>query len=61
LRTASGTLNPGTKPLEKPVPPKFIAEYKEATAAAGIDRVWVAKDDGRRLDFILAGIGLEQK
>jgi hypothetical protein len=51
----------GAKHFETPVPPDFVAEDKEATVAAEIDKVWFAKEDGQRLGFILTSIGLKQE
>ena len=52
---------PGPHHFEKPVPSDWIDPHAEAIAAAEIDKVWVSKDDGARLGFILSRIGLVEK
>jgi hypothetical protein len=50
---ASGQLH-----FEKPVPPEWVTPEQDATVAAEIDKVWVSKEDGARLGFILTRIGI---
>ena len=50
----------GQKHYEKPIPAEWVEPGKEATLAAEIDKVYVAKNDGVRLGFILTRIGLTQ-
>jgi hypothetical protein len=51
---------PGAKVFEAPVPPKLLRESPEHTAAAEIDKVFIAKEDGARLGFILSRLGLQR-
>lgn len=52
--------SPGPQHFEKPVPPEWLQENKDAIAGAEIDKIWVSKDDGARFGFILSRIGLAQ-
>lgn len=52
---------PGMKHFEKSVPPEWIELHKDAIAGAEIDKVWISKEDGARLGFILYRIGLLEK
>lgn len=51
----------GVKHFEKAVPDGWVEADKEATVAAEIDKMYVAKEDGSRLGFILTSIGLKQE
>jgi len=51
----------GPQHFEKPVPPEWIRKDEQNTLAAEIDKIWVSKDDGSRLGFILTSIGLRQE
>jgi hypothetical protein len=53
--------SPGQKHFEKPVPPDWIEAHKDTIAGAEIDKVWVSKDDGARLGFLLMRIGLIER
>jgi hypothetical protein len=53
--------SPGAKHFEKPVPRDWIRPHQDAIAGAEIDQVWVSKDDGARLGFILSRIGLVER
>ena len=53
--------SPGDRHFTKPVPVEWVEKDKEATVAAEIDKLWVSKDDGSRLGFILTSIGLKQE
>jgi hypothetical protein len=46
--------------FEKPVPAAWVLVDKPNLLAAEIDKMWVSKEDGSRLGFILARIGLIQ-
>ena len=46
--------------FEKPVPAEWVAPDQDAILAAEIDKMWVSKEDGTRLGFILTRIGLTQ-
>jgi len=50
----------GVKHFEKPVPPEMLKASADNIFAVEIDKVWVAKDDGAQLGFILAGVGLSR-
>ena len=50
--------SPGSKHFEKPIPREWIQPHQDAIAGAEIDKVWLSKDDGERLGFILSRIGL---
>jgi hypothetical protein len=50
----------GVKHFEKPVPPEMLKASADNTFAIEIDKVWVAKDDGAQLGFILASVGLSR-
>jgi len=52
---------PGYKHFEKAIPPEWLETGKEVIAGAEIDKVWVSKDDGARLGFILTRIGLTDR
>lgn len=45
---------------EKAVPPEWIEPSKDTLLAANIDKVYLAKNDGAKLGFILVRIGLTQ-
>jgi hypothetical protein len=49
---------PGVKHFEKPVPADWVTPGQETIVAAEIDKVWVAKQDGARLGFIVVRMGL---
>ncbi len=51
---------PGAKVFDKPVPERLLKQMSENTLAAEIDKVWVSKDDGQKLGFILSRIGLQR-
>lgn len=51
----------GPHHFEKKVPADWVETNKEATVAAEIDKVWVSKDDGAKLGFLLTRIGLKQE
>ncbi|SRR5579883_3281814 len=51
----------GSQHFEKPVPPEWIKKDEQNTLAAEIDKMWISKDDGSRLGFILTSIGLQQE
>jgi hypothetical protein len=48
----------GFKHFEKPVPPEWMEDYKDAAVSAEIDKMWTSKLDGARFGFILTRIGL---
>jgi hypothetical protein len=50
---------PGTQHFEKAVPPNWIDEGNSTAVGAEIDKVFVSKNDGERLGFILTSIGLK--
>ncbi|MGD1093357.1 MAG: hypothetical protein ABSB35_15375 [Bryobacteraceae bacterium] len=50
----------GVKHFEQPIPASWVTPGQEATAAAEIDKVWVAKDDGATLGFIVTRMGITQ-
>ncbi len=45
---------------EKLIPPEWLTVDQDALLAAEIDKVWVSKEDGVKLGFILTRIGLTQ-
>jgi hypothetical protein len=51
----------GEHHFEKKVPGGWVEPGKEAIVAAEIDKMWVSKDDGARLGFLLTQIGLKQE
>ena len=51
---------PGPLHFEKQVPAGWITPAKDNILAAEIDKMWVSKEDGSRLGFILTRIGLTQ-
>lgn len=51
---------PGIKHFEKNIPFGWVTPGQEATASAEIDKVWVAKDDGAILGFIVTRMGITQ-
>lgn len=51
---------PGSQHFEKAVPAEWVAINKDATVGAEIDKMWVSKEDGARLGFILTRIGLAE-
>ncbi len=51
---------PGDKIFDKPVPDAMLKPMTENTLAAEIDKVWMSKDDGRKLGFILSRVGLQR-
>ncbi len=51
---------PGQKTFEKPVPAAWLQAPGSNTLAIEADKVWVSKDDGATLGFILSQIGLVQ-
>ena len=51
---------PGERHFEKPVPPNFLRARAVNVVAMEIDKVWVAKDDGAVLGFILTRAGFTQ-
>jgi hypothetical protein len=50
----------GREHFEKPVPAEWIVPDQDALLAAEIDKLWVSKEDGVKLGFILTRIGLTQ-
>jgi hypothetical protein len=52
--------SPGVKHFEKDIPSIWLTPGEEATAAAEIDKVWVAKADGATLGFIVTRMGITQ-
>ncbi len=52
--------SPGQLHFEKPVPPEWVTPDQDSTIAAEIDKMWVSKEDGARLGFILVRMGLTQ-
>jgi hypothetical protein len=50
----------GAKHVDKPVPAEWITPAQDVLISAEIDKVWVSKDDGAKLGFILTSIGLAQ-
>ena len=52
--------SPGVKHFEKDIPSSWLTPGEEATAGAEIDKVWVAKDDGATLGFIVTRMGITQ-
>ena len=53
--------NPGPQHFEKAVPADWLQEGKEAIVGAEIDKMYLAKDDGVNLGFIISSIGLKQE
>jgi hypothetical protein len=51
---------PGQKTFEKPVPAGWLQTPGSNTLAIETDEVWISKDDGAKLGFILSEIGLVQ-
>jgi hypothetical protein len=51
---------PGSKEFRKAVPAEWIAPGRELLLSAEIDKVWISKDDGATLGFLLSSLGLEQ-
>jgi hypothetical protein len=51
---------PGEKHYEKPVPPGFFKPKSEVTVSVKPDKIWIAKDDGAKMGFILIRIGFEE-
>jgi hypothetical protein len=51
---------PGEKRYDKPVPPGFLKPKSEVTVTVKPDKIWIAKDDGAKLGFILIRIGFEE-
>jgi hypothetical protein len=49
---------PGKYHFEKAVPPDWVAPESDAILEAEIDKLWVSKDNGSKLGFILTRIGL---
>ena len=49
---------PGEKHFEKPVPPQMLKASAENTFAIEIDKLWIAKEDGAQLGFLLVSVGL---
>lgn len=49
---------PGVKHFEKPVPADWVTPDRDVIVAAEIDKIWVAKQDGARLGFIVVRMGL---
>ncbi len=50
----------GDKTFEKPVPLGMLKPMDENTLAAEVDKLWVSKNDGQKLGFILVSLGLQQ-
>ena len=50
----------GAKVFEVPVPAGMLLANAENTAAAEIDKDFIAKEDGAHLGFILSRLGLER-
>ena len=48
----------GVKHFEKQVPPEMLKSGADNIFAIEVDKVWIAKEDGAHLGFILAGVGL---
>jgi hypothetical protein len=48
----------GVKHFEKPIPPEMLKASADNLFAVEIDKVWIAKEDGAKLGFILASVGL---
>jgi hypothetical protein len=48
----------GSKVFEAPVPPSWLHPGAENTLSALIDKVYISKQDGAKLGFILSRIGL---
>ncbi|HEY3740169.1 MAG TPA: hypothetical protein VGL53_10005 [Bryobacteraceae bacterium] len=48
----------GVKHFEKPIPREMLKASADNLFAIEIDKVWIAKQDGAHLGFILASIGL---
>jgi len=51
----------GQQHFEKKVPQDWVQPNQETTLAAEIDKVWVSKEDGTHLGFLLTRIGLKQE
>lgn len=51
---------PGMRHFEKPVPPGWLILDDTNTLGAGIDKMWVARGDGKLFGFIISRIGLTQ-
>lgn len=48
----------GVKHFEQPIPPEMLKASADNLFAIEIDKVWIAKQDGAQLGFILASVGL---
>jgi hypothetical protein len=51
---------PGQKTFDKDIPAGWLEAPGSNTLAIEIDKIWVSKDDGAKLGFILSRIGLVQ-
>jgi hypothetical protein len=51
---------PGQKTFDKDIPSGWLEAPGSNTLAIEIDKVWLSKDDGAKLGFILSRIGLVQ-
>jgi len=49
---------PGQKTFDKPVPAEWLQAPGTNTLAIETDKIWISKDDGAKLGFILSRIGL---
>ena len=48
----------GVQHFEEPVPEEWLIPGEDAVIGAEIDKVWVAREDGARLGFIITRMGL---
>jgi hypothetical protein len=52
---------PGIKHFEKEIPAGWVEANQPLTVSAAIDKMYLSKDDGTKLGFILTSIGLTQQ
>lgn len=50
----------GSQHFEKAVPAEWVAINKDATVGAEVDKMWISKEDGGRLGFILTRLGMTE-
>src|ERR1019366_1286766 len=46
--------NPGPKHFEKPIPAEWVTPGQDTLIGAEVDKIWVSKDDGAILGFIIS-------
>lgn len=52
---------PGPQHFQERVPGDWLQPHTDAIAGAEIDKIWISKDDGARLGFIISRIGLVEQ